>query len=251
MNTSAYLARIQLQQTPQADLASLLALHRQHVIHVPFENLDIHRNVKLQLDKAHLYHKIVGNRRGGFCYELNHLFYLLLQEIGFDARMIAARIFDDGQEGPPFDHMALLIHFGKTAWLADVGFGDLFIEPLPLRTDQTIKDDLHSFRLENGPANSYLLYKSENGRDFKKIYAFETDARQIEQFQSMCDWKERSPDSYFVKNKICTLPLTNGRRTLFNQKFTQRIDGRKSSAMIESEEAERQLLADFFGISYP
>ena len=58
-------------------------------MNVPFENLDIQNKIKIDLDN--LFDKIVIRNRGGFCYELNGLFYKLLKQIGFAVRMVSAR----------------------------------------------------------------------------------------------------------------------------------------------------------------
>src|SRR5438874_1301375 len=83
MDLQAYLQRINYrgEQTPTA--ATLRELHRAHLLTVPFENLDIHLGRPILLDQAALFEKIVSRRRGGFCYELNGLFALLLRELGF------------------------------------------------------------------------------------------------------------------------------------------------------------------------
>ena len=88
---SNYLNRIGFNRKPGVNIESLKALHKAHLFSVPFENLDIQNGVKLNLNTDHLFQKVVKNKRGGFCYELNSLFCWLLTEIGFDSRMVAAR----------------------------------------------------------------------------------------------------------------------------------------------------------------
>src|SRR5215204_6406364 len=103
---------------------SLSALHEAHLHAVPFENLSIHSNERVQLDIAWLFDKLVTRRRGGFCYELNGLFAELLRALGHRVDLLAARVLGpDGALGIPFDHMCLRV---DDVWLADVGFGDSF-----------------------------------------------------------------------------------------------------------------------------
>ena len=70
----AYLARIGLRGPCEPTLETLVALHRAHMLSVPFENLDIHLGRPLVLDPAANFEKIVTRRRGGWCYEQNGLF---------------------------------------------------------------------------------------------------------------------------------------------------------------------------------
>ena len=81
MNSATYLQRVGYAGPahPTEDtLDRLIGLHQQAV---PFENIDIVRlHRPIVLDRARLYGKIVGERRGGFCYELNGLFDQLLDQ---------------------------------------------------------------------------------------------------------------------------------------------------------------------------
>ena len=76
---AAYLDRIGVARPGVLDEAARLrALHRAHQMAVPFENLSIHLGEPISLDEDDLFGKIVDRRRGGFCYELNGAFALLL-----------------------------------------------------------------------------------------------------------------------------------------------------------------------------
>jgi N-hydroxyarylamine O-acetyltransferase len=101
------------------------------MFNVPFENLDISVGRYIKLDLPSLFQKIVHERRGGYCYELNGLFAALLRTLGFRVDQLSAGVAGpDGKFGPEFDHLTLLVGAGDS-WLADVGFGDSFLAPLP------------------------------------------------------------------------------------------------------------------------
>ena len=88
-----YLERIGFTETPKVSKACLDELIYLHQCHVPFECLDTyHTDVMIPLDKASLYDKIVTRHRGGFCFELNGLFCLLLRGLGFDAYSVMCRV---------------------------------------------------------------------------------------------------------------------------------------------------------------
>ena len=67
-------------------------LMEQFAYHIPFENIDVMKEKNSQIDKQFLYTKIVGQERGGLCYELNPLFFYLLEELGFHVQMVQATI---------------------------------------------------------------------------------------------------------------------------------------------------------------
>ena len=105
----AYLRRIGVERPPVLDETALGVLHRAHLMAVPFENLSIHLDEPISLDEGDLIGKIVTRRRGGFCYELNGAFALLLQALGAQVTRVAARVHGADGLGPPFDHLALVV----------------------------------------------------------------------------------------------------------------------------------------------
>src|SRR5215472_15331109 len=145
----AYLDRVQAGQPRFLDQAALRSLHRAHLLSVPFENLSIHLAEPISLSEGDLIDKIVTRRRGGFCYELNGAFALLLAGLGADVALVSARVQGTAELSPPFDHLALLVHpaDGTGPWLADVGFGSHTVYPLLLGSRQEQDDPAGPFRL--------------------------------------------------------------------------------------------------------
>src|SRR5688500_12747402 len=132
MDIDAYLERINYRGPLEPTAETLRGLQVAHLLAVPFENLSIHAGEPIVLDDEALFDKVVARRRGGFCYELNGLFAALLRALGFEVEMLAAAVArSTGEFGRDFDHMTLLVNL-KQRWIADVGFGDSFIEPLLL-----------------------------------------------------------------------------------------------------------------------
>src|SRR6266478_8398002 len=144
MDVQAYLRRIRYTEPliPGIDRSSidrsgidlLRSLHRAHLFTVPFENLDIPLGRKIVCDEARILHKIVNEHRGGFCYELNGAFAALLRVLGFRVTLLSGRVARaEGGYSPEFDHLTLRVDL-EEPWLADVGFGDCFLEPLRLES---------------------------------------------------------------------------------------------------------------------
>lgn len=71
----AYFERIGYKGPQDVSFKTLKAIQAAHLLSIPFENLDLHLNVPLQLNFPHLFDKIVIKRRGGWCYEVNGLLY--------------------------------------------------------------------------------------------------------------------------------------------------------------------------------
>ncbi|MBD0256256.1 MAG: arylamine N-acetyltransferase [Cytophagales bacterium] len=248
MNVQAYLDRIGYKGKREASLAVLRSLHAQHIFSVPFENLDIHYRQEITLEVTRIYKKVVEKKRGGFCYELNLLFHGLLREVGFESRIIAARIFDgEGVIGPAFDHMCLLVEL-EQLWLADVGFGDLFLQPIALQEDTIQTDGRNCFKVGKMAANEYVLLMSSGKGHFCRKYTFSTQAQAVSDFASLCQDKQTNPNSYFVKNKVCTKPTRTGRITLFNQKLIHKAGEQKLECFLEDEEQFTEVLRKQFDL---
>ncbi len=248
MTTTKYLHRINYLESPSIDLSTLIKLHKCHVFKIPFENLDVQNKTGIKLEQNHLFKKVIENSRGGFCYELNYLFSILLMELGFNTKMISARIFDEGALGPEFDHMALIINLNEKNWLADVGFGDLFTKPLEIDIEDAQFDGRNYFKIESQGEGDFLLSMSKNGVDYEKKYLFKTDGKAIEDFSEQCAFKQYSDLSYFVKNKVVTIPTENGRKTIFNSKYIFKDHATKTEFNIITEKEERHILKKEFKV---
>ena len=71
-------------------------------------------------------------RRGGWCFEMNGLFAWALRELGFQVTLLGASVVRAGAPPKPQpDHLVLEVDLERP-YLADVGFGDGLLEPLPL-----------------------------------------------------------------------------------------------------------------------
>lgn len=219
MNQKHYLARIEYHGPLKPNLALLAALQKAHLFHVPFENLDIHLNRPITLDLQTLYKKIVIDRRGGFCYELNGLFYQLLKNIGFEVKRVSARVYvKDGGLGPECDHMAIIARIEKTDYLVDVGFGEFAVAPLIIHTEGIQQDERGAFKLDTLDAACYKVSK-QTGDKWQPEYAVSLRPRALHEFDAMCQHHQSSPDSHFTQNKLCSLATQEGRITLSDQTF--------------------------------
>jgi N-hydroxyarylamine O-acetyltransferase len=131
---ASYLARIGIDARGRTrDLALVSELQLAHLTTVPFENLDVFHRRGVSTDPAISTAKIVGRRRGGWCFELNGAFAWLLRALGFDAVNVSCRVCDDGTWGPDLDHCAVVVTIDGEPWFVDVGFGDCCMVPVPLR----------------------------------------------------------------------------------------------------------------------
>lgn len=246
MEIDAYFERIGYTGSRAPTAETLRQLHRAHMLAVPFENLDIPLGNPIVLSLPWLYAKIVRRRRGGFCYELNGLFAWLLEQLGFSVVRLSARVFDGVQPGPEFDHLALLIE-AEERLLADVGFGDSFLEPLRLDTGEAV---LHAGRMYRvtGEGSERVLERRRAASDWEPQYAFSLLPRHLVEFGARCQWTQTSPASGFTQKATCSLATADGRITLSNNRLIMTTAGRREEREVASEEEYRALLKTHFGI---
>lgn len=249
MDAGKYLKRIRFNGEARPGISALIKIHRLHVFNVPFENLDIHEKKEIILDPEKLYRKIVGKNRGGFCYELNGLFFSLLKELGFNCNMVSARVYnEEGDPGPEFDHMAIIVRLDNQDWLADVGFGDSFIEPLKLELNLEQRQYGKTYRIVDNGGGSLELHRSIDGKEFEKQYMFTLKERALSDFNDMCQYHQTSPDSHFTRKRVCTIAREDGMVTLSGMKLIENTHDVKREIELKDEEEFNNILREYFGI---
>jgi N-hydroxyarylamine O-acetyltransferase len=227
VNARDYLARIGYDGPLEPTAETLARLQRAHMLAVPFENLDIHLGRPLRLDRQANFAKLVTRRRGGWCYELNSMFAWLLEQLGYRVTLLGARV--EGSEVGSLDlaHLLLRVDLDRP-WIADVGFGESSLEPIPL---------------ENLP--NHVIVPSEE--DDLRV-AFSLTPRSLEEFWQMCRYQQTSPESWFVKVRLCTIALPDGRLTLRDRTLSERRGGERRSRRLGSDEEWHAVLRDRFGV---
>jgi N-hydroxyarylamine O-acetyltransferase len=244
-----YLKRIDVENVVlRPDVATLKMLQRKHLLSVPFENLDIHWKRQILLDEEKFSDKIVSGMRGGFCYELNGLFNVLLRSIGFETRLISARVFNGKEFGPEFDHMAIIVTIDGKEYLTDVGFGSFTTEPLRFVVDVEQNDSAGLFLIRKRDDEYFGVSKQNDGL-WTSEYIFQNIAHELSEFQEMCDFQQYSPDSHFTKGKLCSIMTEDGRKTLTDKNFIVTANGQKNESPVDSDAGFYDLLEREFGIA--
>ena len=251
MDITRYLQRLNYSGSTSPTAETLRQLHLAHLQTVPFENLSIHSKEPIVLDDTSLFKKIVERRRGGFCYELNGLFASLLRALGFSVVKLSARVANaNGEFGPEFDHMTLMVtapDAPQTRWLADVGFGDCFNEPLLLDSREAHEQGARSYRLD--ATEDYLvLMQREGNEEWKPQYRFSFKPHEYSDYAEMCHFHQTSPQSHFTKARVCTRTTSEGRITLNELRFITTVNGERNERMLDDETAYQSILREQFGI---
>jgi len=236
-----YLRRLGFGSRPEPTWPVLTALVRAHLQTVPFENLDILAGRRAELSTAGALHKVVVQRRGGFCYELNEACGALLTYLGFSVSRIEARVWLQQQRefGPPYDHLALLVTLPEGVFLTDVGFGDNNRTPMRLPADE-LSDVSGHYTLAPVAEDLWLLARTE-----RPLYQLTLAPQPLSAFQSMYRYHQGSPESIFAKGLICTRATDDGRITLSGDRLIVVQGSRRSETVVTDR---NRLLEEHFGI---
>ena len=252
MNLTAYLNRIQYSGSVNPDVQTLQGLHRAHMLHVPFENLDIGLKRPILLSEEALWNKIILQGRGGFCYELNGMFARLLREIGFDTTYLNARVYNrEGKLGIDFDHLALLVQVpGQPGrWLADVGFGDSFNEPLRFDSPEIQEQGLRAYRLEP-TLDGYSTWQRNYDGTWERLYYFDLLPRRFpEEYEAGCTYHQISPQSSFTQGNIISRATPEGRISLEQGWVILTKNGKRTEQVINNKKEYIALLGQYFDIT--
>jgi N-hydroxyarylamine O-acetyltransferase len=257
MDVDAYLKRINYSGPREPDAKTLRNLQVAHLCNVPFENLSIHAAEPIVLDDDALFRKIVDERRGGFCYEANGLFAALLRALGFKVAMLAAGVAKGSDSvdpshlsgvefGPVFDHMCLMVEL-EERWLADVGFGDSFVEPLLL--DRRDDQNQGSERYRIVPVDdSLVLLRRKESETWTAEYRFDLQPHVYAEYEEMCRFHQTSAESHFTKSRICSLATKEGRVTLSDMRLITTRGQQRHERLVADPGEYAEILRNTFGI---
>jgi N-hydroxyarylamine O-acetyltransferase len=243
-DVSRYLLRIGVAPEGSPTLERLRELHAAHLMRVPFENLSIHLDEPILLGPDDLVDKILTRNRGGFCFELNGAFAMLLSALRYRVTHLAARVWTGERFGPLLDHLVLAVDC-PDRWLVDVGFGAHSLYPLRLEPEVDQKDPGGTFRIARGDHGDIDVI-----RDGGVQYRIEERPRVLADFEAMCWWHQTSPRSHFTAAVTSTLQRPDGRITISGNRLIRTVGSERT----ETEIPEGELLESYerlFGLRLP
>jgi len=252
-NRALYLQRLGFDATPAPTLDTLRQLQLRHTGAFPFENLTTLSGEPVLIDLASIEQKVLHQGRGGYCYELNYLYLVLLQELGFDARGITGRVVMGQPEGAwtARTHRLSLVTVDGVRYISDVGFGGM-VPTAPLLLDSPAEQATphEPYRIEPH-VDGYTL-RAKVGEEWRAMYIFDLQ-RQEDIDYSVGNWYVSThPQSSFVKQLMVARTGEGWRRTLNNGSFAIHTIGRDSERRQVADVQELlEVLEHEFGIQVP
>jgi N-hydroxyarylamine O-acetyltransferase len=255
----AYLSRLDVDPASVgAPTRSLLArLQHAHLTTVPFETLAItgdpygeREGAGVILAGAHLYEKIVAQRRGGYCFELNGLFHTLLDALGYTVYRAAARMASAPRI--PANHHTNIVTLDRR-YVVDVGTGPPAVRvPVPLdgspKTDG-VGVEWRAVSSERPDATHRLEYRTPEDTEWTGRYVFGDTPRCLRYFEATNDYLQSAPESPFTGTPSVTIATETGFRKLTGDTFVE-ADGPEEHERTVTGDAWHAVLEEAFGLQY-
>jgi N-hydroxyarylamine O-acetyltransferase len=249
MNIDHYLRRIGVTGPIEPNLESLRALHRAHLLAIPYENLDVQLGRPVTIEIPAIYKKIVEGGRGGWCYEMNGIFGWALKELGFRVTRATGSVMREmGGDASNGNHLVLRIETDEGLYLADVGFGDGPIQPIAIVPGEftahgfsfgLTRIDENWWRLRNHPAGGAPSF------DFHLAPADET------LLATQCHRLQTAPDSIFVQNVFCFRFTREGLVNLRGRVLRTVTPQGVSERLLESAGEFQSVIEETLGLNIP
>ena len=250
LDLEGYLTRIGYAGGLEPTIETLTALHRAHVLSIPFENLDILLGRPIRLDLESLQAKLVHGRRGGYCFEQNALFAAVLEHLRFQVTGLAARVSMGEERTTPRTHMIIAVDIAGARWLADVGFGgDTLLDPIAFDDDEPVRQGAWAFRLvDEGDVRILWGLRPDGWID---LYTFSEEPQLPVDYEVANHYTSTWPRSPFVTKVIAQRSGLEERWMLIEDELrVERPDGTERWA-IGSDVERLTILADRFGLVFP
>jgi N-hydroxyarylamine O-acetyltransferase len=246
-NLDRYLERLHYSVAIQPTEEGLEALHRAQAYTIPFENFDILLGRGISLEPPMIYDKLVHRRRGGYCFELNGLFLMALQSIGFDARALLARVHLTGTMTGR-GHQLILVTLQGREWIADVGFGGSGIRaPIPFELNRVSSHDGQTFRLVAAEPFGIML-QTLTDTHWQDLYSFDLGQVFPVDIAYGNHFTSTHPSSFFTLARVAALPRPDGRVALFNCTLRTVTPNGEQVQELEEGQAYLDALKTQFGI---
>lgn len=248
-NLKEYLERIGFEGELEINAQGLHDLHVGHVTHIPFENLDQLQGKNISLEREWLFEKIVENKRGGYCFEMNGLFSHVLKEAGFNVTDACARVYRPGVGFGGRAHQVLVVNVDGGLWMVDVGFGGN--GPIaPVKIEDGLEQEQYGrfYRIKADETFGYILEFQVDG-NYEVVYSFTTEACYPMDFDMANYFVSNNPNSIFRKVIMCTMPTEKGRVSMYDNNLKIIHNGLVTEKKLNSDFEINAAMEKYYGIS--
>lgn len=247
-NKDEYLKRINLSTKISVNFECLRSIHHAQHTSIVFENFDICLGKSIRLDPKSIFQKLVNQKRGGYCFELNGLLLLALKAFKFEVRPLLGRVHVSGEPSGR-SHQTLLVTINDKRWIVDAGFGaESPPTPIPLTYDEPVSFGNQTFRLVESKLFGYMLQNKPTD-NWKNLYSFDLNHVFDIDIKFGNHFTSTSPDSFFTNARMAAIPIKEGMLTLHNYRLKKIVNGNEELILLKDDPSYLSVLDKEFGIN--
>jgi N-hydroxyarylamine O-acetyltransferase len=240
-----YLAHIGYRGEPTPDLATLTDLSRLHMAAFAYENIDVQLGRRVTRDPRAAFAKMVGDGRGGWCFEYNGLFAWMLELAGFRVLHLAGAVMREaGGDKMVGNHLVPLVVLDRL-YLADVAMGVL---PVPL-VEGPIEQGWRRYALERA-GEGWWRFRNHPGA-LPPSFDFSLDCQDRALLDAQSEWLQTDPASPFVRNAILQRFLPDRIETLVGRLHSIIDVAGERVVEIDTRDGYGKVVRENFGVYVP
>jgi len=240
-NLTDYLSRIGYAGEVHPDVATLIQLVQKQLRSIPFENTEVQAGRTPSMVPEDIVNKVLLHGRGGYCYEINGVFAMALNAIGFEWYFAGARPMFYPMRRPK-THMVVIVRIKGSDYLCDTGFGGYALRAPMLIQEGEVKQDGDRFRMELIDGE-YVLSSLVQG-EWQRQYGFALQSQEWIEFSLANYFNATYPDTIFTQKKLAIMQTPNGRKILVDNELKLIKEGNLEKLEMEYESA----LKAYFGL---
>lgn len=241
-NLTDYLSRIGYEGEVGSDVATLTQLMQNQLRSIPFENTEVQAGRIPSLTPEDIYTKVLINRRGGYCYEINGIFAMALTAIGFEWYFAGARPMTYTVRRPK-THMVVIVRVEGHNYLCDTGFGGYALRaPMEIVVGEAVQDG-DRFRMEH--LDGEYVVSSLVQDEWQRQYGFALQPQEWIEFSLANYFNATHPDTIFTQKKLAIIQTPNGRKILVDNELKFIEEGKIEKLKVDYESA----LKEHFGLN--
>ncbi len=249
-DVDAYLERLGVPRASRLDKEYLDRLIYAHQCRIVFENLDIfdfHRPITLEIPA--LFQKIIVQKRGGYCFELNALFTQLLIDLGFCAHSCMCRILRGRTFKGPILHRGIIVKLEGKEYFCDVGYGG----PQPpgavlIENDCSVTLHGEVFHIRRFDDYWWTLSRTTSRGNIEDVLQFYAMPQDPVDFLTINDYCSGNPASVFTQKHFVNLRTPAGSRNILGDVYTCAENGQTITHTIRDDDEFRKILLDSFSL---
>ena len=152
-----------------------------------------------------IFEKIVTKNLGGYCFEHNALMYEVLKSLGFNVRILVAKVLNNQDVDSPRTHRITLLEWEHKRYIIDVGFGATTPSVVLELNNKQEKEGYRIVSLENE------IYQLELRKEDGYFICYRFDLSSYTEADCVMGnfYSSQHPNAVFVNNFVLSLRLSD------------------------------------------